>query len=370
LLFLVASLAIVTRPVPSPLPAFSRVDLGDHVSHVGTTLLFLHSGFEVFSREKASFCDRPLTRDEAIEVYRRIGFPAFIPEDYCAVRAGPERAFHVNWPHLVSPYPIGLYLYTLPEALLFSSGVAEHSLATFSLLKFSVVAVLLCLALYRVYVPVGAVRARGAGALLWAVSTFLVFFWAVHGIYDGIAVLCMVLSIQRAPKSSLEGLLLAILATALHYRMLLFLPFIVWLFVRAAQRFRAQTAAWQALFLAGSALAVLNGFIFHLQWPALSRLPMTNTLRTAAGALLFLLITGAFVAYAWRTRHMLLAISVLWVSLCLVAVRQVMPWHFLALLPLLPLSRLEPKSDGPFIAAHAYLAVTLVAIQLGSGLGP
>jgi hypothetical protein len=227
ILFVIGVREIVARPVPSPLPTRHVIDLGDHVSHVGSTLIFLDKGLRVLRETQRALADRPVSLAEARAAYERIRFQGFAPEDYLALRSIPDRAFHVNWPDIVKPYPLGLYVYTLPEAMLFRRGVGEHTIATFSLLKFLLASLLLAALLAPWYSASD--RRRTTRRLPWTCVSLSAFVWALHGIYDSIAIAALVAAIGLArAERYLMAWLLGSLALFLHYRMILYAPFLAW----------------------------------------------------------------------------------------------------------------------------------------------
>jgi hypothetical protein len=360
-------LAVLTRPVPSPLPPTSPMDLGDHVSHVGITLEFLDAGTDVFVRTRQSLCNRQISVEEAHAAHRRIGFATFHRAAYCGLESLPGRAFHINWPDLVSPYPIGLYLYTIPEALLFRAGVGEHDLATVSLLKFLVAAVLLCWLLGRTYSS-ESMLPPWLRLVAWACWTFVVFWWSLHGIYDGIAVLCVVLGMLSARNDVVRAWLWVTLGLLLHTRMLLFFPFHVWLSITALRRFAREDRRRQALLVVTALLNVVNLVILVRQAPALTALPATNPLHSAGFAAAFLALTLPLAAISLLRKEALLGVTVLWMSAALVAVNQLMPWHFLAVLPLLAQATLTRNPAFSGLLAHGFCLAAALAVHLGADL--
>ena len=332
--------------------------MGDHVSHIGSTLLFLDKGFRVFSHTQRELCDRPLAPGEAEAAYARVHFPHFAPSDWCGIHT-TDRAFHVNWIHIVKPYPLGLYLYTLPEAGLFLAGVREHALVTLSLCKYLLAALLLCWVLARLYV--GTQVGPGPPVVrfaVWLVVSAAVLHWTLHGVYDGIAILAACWAVSLADQDrDMESWTCMTLAIFLHYRMLLFLPLMLFLSWRAARLCFAQPAPWprRAWFFAILALNLLNAGIFVQQLSAIGALPDNSPLRHSRVIWVFLATLLPWALMSLRRRHYLWAATIAWSALFLYSTRQMMPWHWMSLLPLLAIARMRPHGQLEFVGVHGYL---------------
>jgi hypothetical protein len=75
----------------------------------------------------------------------------------------------------------------------------------------------------------------------------------------------------------------------------------------------------------------------------------------------FAAVMAALLLGLWRLkRPRMWLLSLAWVGLVLSSTQQVMPWHILSLLPLIPLSVLWSRNGREFFFTHAYLAAAYV----------
>ncbi len=358
-------------------PWFTVFDDGDHWSHFSYALLFLDHGFGVYDRTARDYCAGPWTP----EVERFVAQGSCRPADVCVLPGHPSlRPLCVNWQQFPQPYPPGLLLYSLPEALLYAhTGISFSSLCLVSLLKYLVAAHLLVWLLWRMLfappreddLPGGAeweplnpwLRAGLFGLLYLATIG-----WALDGFYDPLSVFFVFLGVWLLLRRRGLASLLALSASLLlHYRALWYAP----LFLLAARRAVANRE-WRDGWRAAAKLAVAAAFValaaagFLLIRPWLARFPQVNPIfypklgvRQPASWNLGVPLLIAFAYLAWGRCWTLLSV-LSWQIFTILQTPQTMTWHALFLLPNLAIARGE-RTRGAMAAAvvfHVALALT------------
>ncbi len=266
----------------------------DHFSHYMSSILFCHAGIKVWMepmQELASYeRGEPRTNMDA--------YPGAFPDDMCNVeaRAG-KRPLTINWSNVPRPYPPGIFVASIPEAVLYeATDTSFESINRISISKYLLAAhaffALLCLVLLR-----GRGQADGGSSgeessgkgesgfwnaavvLLLAFTYSPVVFWSLSGFYDvfHIGLLLLAIACCQTKRWSTAYLFFA-LAFFMHFRALWLLP----LLPIAAQQCLKQYAAkglgsrdWINLIL-GTVLLLLAGGALMLVKGSLWNYPLTN----------------------------------------------------------------------------------------------
>ncbi len=334
----------------------------DHYSHTGTTVLFLQRGLAVYRRPVGEQCQQAQSGRERQQ--RRILARKWDvnPADLCfrvagagagagAGEASKQRPLVINWQRFPRPYPPGVMLYFLPEALLWDHTDASfRTINRVTIVKLLVVAHLAWMVLVLL---MAGFRPRGGAWVVMAVAYSQLMYWSLVGIYDGVAILwvllCM-LALQRGRGSLAIGALAV--ACFLHFRALWYLPLLVpgILLVIHKREVRARIPIPRIpnlripnpVVLAGAgALFLVSAYVFWILWPALKSFPPRNPLdyrQFALGSPVFmsyLVPTLAVVmVMAWRRLWLGLGL-VVWMTTFFLRTPQTMTWHILFLLPIL-----------------------------------
>jgi hypothetical protein len=346
----------------------------DHYAHYGAAILFWHRGFDVFRRPVRELCPVVDRRTRAHAAALGVD-----PADVCNVpERGGKRPLVINWRAQPRPYPPGALLYALPEALLYAhTGLSFRTINQLTVAKHLVVGHLLVAVLLLLLLGEAAGEDRrawtGAAFVLAPLVYFQVVPWAMGGIYDGVAVLAIVLGLKRAARGEpAVALLLVAAAMALHYRALWYLPLVPALALALVRSGRAVLRRPGTLACLAGALALggLTAATFLMVAPSLGDFPHNNPLRfprPGAGLVLRLdcwLPLALAVAVVVRERAWQLAVVLGWTAIVVAATVQVEPWHAMFLLPLLALVRVG-RGSGRALGATLLAYLALAALVFG-----
>lgn len=262
----------------------------------------------------------------------------------------------INWQGFPRPYPPGGVVYFLPEALIW-----EHTGATFrtvnrvTLVKLLVVGHLAWVVLVML---LAGVRPRAVAWVVMAVGYSQLIYWSAVGIYDGLAVLlvllCM-LALQRG-RGSLAILALSAACFA-HFRALWYLPLLApgigLVIFKRELRSRIGRIPNPVLLVGAAVLLAATAYVFWILWPALKTFPPRNPVyyrKLALGSPVFMgyLVPTAGVALVLAMRRLWLALGlVAWMTVFFLRTPQIMTWHALFLLPILALPALTLPAPSP-----------------------
>lgn len=335
----------------------------DHYSHTGTTVLFLERGLEVYRKPVGAQCERP-RRGEQWRQRRALARRWDVnPIDLCFRKAGTgtgaatatatategrrkRRPLVINWQGFPRPYPPGVMLYFLPEALLWEhTGASFRTVNRVTLVKLLVMGHLAWVVLV---VLLAGFRPRGVAWVVMALGYSQLIYWSAVGIYDGVAVmfvlLCM-LALQRG-RGSLAILALSA-ACFLHFRALWYLPLLVPGIGLVIFKRELRSRIPNPVLLVGAAvLFAVAAYVFWILWPALKSFPPRNPVDYRKFALespvfmSYLVPTvGVALLLAWRRLWLGLGL-VVWMTVFFLRTPQIMTWHALFLLPVLVLPTL------------------------------
>ncbi len=348
----------------------------DHWSHYGRAVLFLEHGFDVYRKPTSQFCKPPSPA-------ARRSLPPAAGCDWCVTQgASDAHPLCINWQFTRASYPPGLFLYSLPEVLLFeATSLSYRAINVFSILKFLAVAHLLMWLFFRVVVSPEAdplAYRRGGfwlGLALLSLASLEIGKWTLGGFYDPISVAALFLGIwQLGNRRGVDALVALSAALFLHYRALWYLP----LFATAAWRAwknREWRSGGAAPYVKLGAAAVMLGlalYAFVLAYPGMTQLPTANPARLEkllAGSLalwnLVLPLTPVALYLGWSRQWTLLA-CLSWQLFTHVRTPKDQWWHVLFLLPMFALARLEGKRGS--LAAAAVIYLTEAVVVFGNAL--
>jgi hypothetical protein len=360
--------AVHIRGPSASLPGFS-----DHFSHFGHAQLFLRHGFDIYRNPESAFCSPNLSPDNQA-FYRD---SECLPSYTCQLPGA--RALCINWQQYPIPYPPGLLLYSLPQALLYGhTRVPFRSINAATMVEYLAAAHLLFWVLLRGVFEPGAAerlaRARGEPSTTWlryglfAVVYLEVLTWTFEGFYDSLPIACVLLGLHllslRRPADALVALAASFF---LHYRALWYAPIFVLAAVRAA-RTRTTATRWKA----GLALVLVAPAAYGLclLYPTLPSWPETSHVLWKDGwfgrpATWSLLVPAAIVAAQLVRSRSFMLLSAMACQLWIVMhAPQLLPWHAMFLLPMLGVARLE-KSESA-IPCAALLCIAEAEVVFGA----
>jgi hypothetical protein len=348
----------------------------DHYSHTGTTVLFLERGMDVYRRPVGAHCQpSPGRRDWRHRQHRRVLSRKWDvnPIDLCLRKTqnggrSKSRPLVINWQRFPRPYPPGVMLYFLPEALLWDhTGASFHTINRVSIVKLLVVGHLAWMVLVLL---LAGLRPRGVAWVVMALGYSQLIYWSLVGIYDGVAILFLLLCLLALQRQRGSLAILALSAACfLHFRALWYLPLLVpgILLVIHKRELRSSlgghgknSAGWGRLripnpvvLLGAAALFAATAYVFWILWPALKSFPSRNPVDYRKFALespifmSYLVPTvGLAMLLAWRRLWLGLGLMV-WMTVFFLRTPQIMTWHVLFMLPMLALPALTaPAPSG------------------------
>ncbi len=350
LMLLAALFALLAATAPSRLDNSTgsfREECTDQISHWGSTLLFAKHGFDVYRHSAMQLC-LPMNA-EASGLYRAEALPRM---DYaCRVSDEPgARPVLINYPERVQNYPPGKFLYSAPEAILYSNfGATFGFLKKFTLLKYLLVSHLAFALFVLLLLP------RGRGTVELALLLILgplfyeeLVFWATYGIYDAVSVGALFLSLYclgtRRPARAIAWYAAA---SFLHFRALWCLPIPIAATARLPLFLKRSPIQRVSLLLAFGFFCV-SAYSLILALPDISHYPVRNPVALARllmdlpQALAFGLPLVALLGLVAFQRAWLVFWLVLWQAFMLVRTPDVRPWHGLFYLPIIA-ATLLPK---------------------------
>ncbi len=360
-----------------------RMGLGgwnsDHYSHTMATVLFWEVGLEIYRRPIRSLCwdDPPAELTARVAEAWRVN-----PVDICWPKSDTfDRPLAINWQAFPRPYPPGVLVYFLPEAMLYRYGDASFTaINRVSLVKLAVVAHLAWMLLASLFIRLGPSL---IGWILIAFSYSQLMFWSLAGVYDGVAVVGIALAMTLIKEDRfVEALTLLCAALFMHFRVMWHFPLMgvalygtaaaVKSIIRGPGSWMDRRQEWGLLGLSALLLG-WSGVSFGMLWPYLREFPLNNPLHlehlkpSARIALAYFLPT-AFLGglMAWR-RMWLPVVYLAWCSLFFIATPQIKPWHALGLLPVLALASFRGKQaqrlDQTVVVFLWYLVVMHVVFK-------
>lgn len=369
-------IAIAGLPSPTKTIGNSQTDLQ---SHWGSAVLFLDHGFDIYKHPIRELCLPPSQNDLAFAESHALN-----PADICKTasqRADGEPIF-INWSQYPRPYPPGVLLYSAPEAALYLwTSIPFESINLLSVIKFLAVMHLTMAAFLFTFFAQPTKKGITwtfepfAGFILMPMIFSVMLLWAMHGVYDPISLLSLLLSVWflRAKNPSLAVLFLSA-AIFLHFRALwwaaLFVPCFLQLRRADLRKFSVQAPLHASALLLGIA-----GTCFLLIYPELKTFAVSNPqyfpLVAAEPAQRFFYFAFPLVfllAYLGWLRCWLLLGTVGWQLFMVLNTPEVRSWHILFVFPMFAIAMLEPKEKRlhALIACFALFLLEAVSVFGGS----
>jgi hypothetical protein len=264
----------------------------------------------------------------------------------------------INWEKLPRPYPLGLYLYHAPAALLYEySGLTFGAINVLMLAQYLLFAHLLLFFVARDLWRAPASENAESWRLLVGFVVFPMLYlqiqrWTLAGFYDAIvaAFLWLALRAQFREQNPSRALLFFGGALFLGYRALWFFPLVLFA-ARDLWRTRAKgTSRREGAAIASAAVLVgISLWGLALYFPGLAQHGQNNLVywrrffEPDARPLAFLVPASILLAYLASDRHRaLLAFCGSITAFALLTV-QTGGWHALAAIPLFALPALMPR---------------------------
>lgn len=361
----VLSIYVLAMPA-SPTASLGRWDT-DHYSHYCASILAWHRGIAVLNKPAFEMCTS--ASPASLALASRLEVPY---EQVCDLpeRAG-KRPLFLNWAFDPRPYPPGAWLVAAPEALLYAhTGIAFQTLNRLAIVKDLILGHLL-VGVLLAYLLGGEDdeerrRWRSIAVLLVPLVYFSIVPFAITGIYDSIAIVCIVWAVVRFDrKQPLAALAFLALASFLHFRSVWYVPLGIYALLEL-RRDRRELASRRGKLLAVAAgvLLAISAFSLVLVAPFLGGFPHTNPiLLWRLGGLVpahinFILIAAVTLAtLAWQ-RQFLMLVLVAWQLLVISTSVQAQGWHGMFLVPLLAVARWQRARP----AAIAVILLLMIGI--------
>lgn len=355
---------------------------GDHWSHVGQTALFLEHGFDIYKGALTRYCSTPWPPAE----YQRLRAEQCPADSMCNDPGASSRNLCVCWQQFPPSYPPGLFLYSLPETLLYlHANLSFAAMNLLSLLKYLAGAHLLLWILFKMVfeaperdeLPGGMGWEPGNPLLRWSLFSLLylvVIKWTLDGFYDPLAIFPLFLAVYFLIRRRSTDAFLALSSSLfLQFRALWYLP----VFSAAAigmlreREWRRSSVSFAARAALSFLMIGLSLYAFVLIYPFLRHFPRGNPVEWrslkvwGAQSWDLLLPSAAILAYLLLNRSWLMFATVAWQLVMIVQTLQIMPWHVLFLLPLFALARVR-GGRGEMVAAWILYLTQAAVIFRGS----
>ncbi len=350
----------VTMCITADLPSVSLKDCcTDHYSHMGSVVMFMLKGSDIYQKPLASLCDH--TRDRAQEIEEAALSLGQKTCDICfATGEDFNRPLVINWQDFPRPYPPGHLLYFLPEALLYKFvGVSFKTVNCVSIVKFVLIAHLAWIFMVALLVEI---NSRPLRLFLMAFSYSQLISIALAGIYDGVAVLAASSGLWAFKKNSLFlSFFLICSGLFLHFRMLWFAPVIALTGFKLLKHLRetiilehtgglAHGIKYTALMFS-TVMLILTAWCFFTLWPWLVKFPVNNPLyfksigiESIRAFAYFAVVVGVLaVFFYWRA--WLIFVSVCCCTVFFLRTPQAWTWHHHILLACLGLPLIKEKNE-------------------------
>jgi hypothetical protein len=355
------------HPTWHPWQDLSRGSYSDHFSHVAAVRLL--------PLMRKHLWTQPITAN-----YRRLTLDEenALPKDAQSFKDGGnfvlafrvpgwDKPLIINWAGQPRPYPPGDLVLFSPLSLL-----QRTSSLSFSTLNRLTIFWLVLLAHVAVFILFDGLS---RSPRLWFV-TLLIYFelihWSLEGFYDATAVAPLLLCARYLDERRPLALLTAFsVATFLHFRALLFVPWVLWAaWLGVRERVwrnwaRRELAAATVAIVLGTATILTFALTYHwlkgFDWQNPVKLTWSNWPRASS----FLFVMVAVAIFQLRAGAWLEAAMVLWTGLFAADLKQTFPWHPLLLLPWLTVPAASAPVEGVrlfwvlFVAAFVFHSVPL-----------
>jgi hypothetical protein len=268
-----------------------------------------------------------------------------------------DKPLAISWANKTRMYPPGDLLLVAPIAALYHFTGLSFSGACRMLLGWFVV--LAHVALFFFFL----MYFEGEGSGIDWLACFLVYsqvmYWTLEGFYDPVVMVPMILCVRTlAQRRGLAAAVAYCVGALLHFRVFFQAPWALlalWFMVRDKiwQRLRARDAV--ALTVAGLCTCV-SLYVFWLDWGSLSGVPLNNPLRDGFGALAqpmvwnFQVVLLACVAALLLARAWLDVVSLAFLGLVVLSLREFYAWHLLISMSWMAAPSKRPMVQGVRLA--------------------
>jgi hypothetical protein len=326
--FAVCALVSLARPSFGGALGFS-----DHLTHMNAARLFPRVGTALWRTP----VDQLVPPASAAEIARA---PADV-QAFGGIRTVPgwpaDKPFVGTWVNLARPYPPGVFLLVAPVAALYHETALSFSAACHLL-------ILVFLAGAHLAFYFAWRNAPDRGRLLYVAAALVAYvyvaFWTMRGFYDAAAVAPLIVCGAAFDRRRWLAVCAAFaIALFIHYRALFYAP---WLLVAAWGL--ARDRAWRswsrgdwAVVCGAVSLGALSLYTFALVTPTLGQVPLANPVHPGDLHAVPVIAFGASVALAAalfiRQASRLDLVMLVWMTLMLIAIRQLQAWHAFIFVP-------------------------------------
>lgn len=343
-------------------------DYTDHWSHYGQAVLFLRHGFDAYRRPANRICRSPSPAAAR-------NLPEVHGCEWCvADGVSEDRPLCINFQQIRNGFPPGVFLYSLPEVLLFKwTSLSLHAINLFSIFKYLIASHWLIWLVFKLIFEPGANDPRadpGEGWLrygLFGLFYLGIIKWTLSGFYDPLSVAAIFLATSELQRGRGVNAVLAMsTAIFLHFRALWFVPLFFFGTWRAIRN-REWQAGWRAYakVAAAATMSGLSVYSFILLYPGLTEFSHNNaaflktlTASSQTGWNLVFALTPVLVYLSWSRQWTFLACAA-WQLYTISHTFEVHEWHLLHLLPVFAVARLEGKRGLMVAATMLYLTEAL-----------
>lgn len=348
----------------------------DHYSHWGSAILFLEKGFDIYKHPIRELCLPTSPADMAFADWHGLN-----KNDVCTTTLQPRdgRPVLINWNIYPRPYPPGVLLYSAPEALLFLwTNLSFENITLFSVLKY----LLFAHGALGAFITCLLAKRTSKRVTEWSFDPFIGFvvlpmiaatllLWSFEGVYDSVAILCVVVSVICQQKKKPQYAILFLSASIfLHFRALwwamLFLPYISsirWSSLKKPQVFIPLAV--------GALLLGVGLYSFILDLPALRTFSVSNpyyppniVAEPTRKLFFFILPASAILIGLAQLRCWTLLTAIGWHMFMLFNSPETRGWHLMFVLPIFAVAMLEKQDKRLHALAMCFALFLLESVMI------
>jgi len=324
------------RHFEHPWSDLSRGQFTDHFSHMNAARIFPRMGLDIW---RVPIADR----------YRRLISQELdrLPEDIRVGASGTGGVFDVpswpknkplaiSWSNKTRMYPPGDMLLVAPIALLYHFTDLSFRDACRLLIGWFIV--LTHVALFCFFLAYFEGKGTGIDWLICFFAYTQAMYWTLEGFYDAVAIVPLIVCLRfMAQRRGLAAGVAYCVGALLHFRVFFQAPWAIWaLAIMVREKFWKRFGVREAIavtFAVGCAGVSL--FVFWLDWASLANVVVNNPLRHGSAlenrALIWnfkVLLLACGVAFLWA-RAWFDLVSLAWLGLVALNLREAYYWHFL-----------------------------------------
>jgi hypothetical protein len=361
------------RTFDHPWGDLSRGEFTDHFSHMNAARLFPVVGIDLW-RVPIAQQFRRLAPGELAQLPPDLRAGASVTGGIYFVPGWPrDKPLAMGWSHKTRMYPPGDLLLVAPIAALYHYTRLSFSGACRML--FGWFLVLAHVALFLFFLTYFEGDQSGVDWLACFLVYSQVIHWTLEGFYDPVVMAPMILCVRYlAQRRGLAAGVAYCVGALLHFRVFFQAPWAlcaVWFMVREKIWQHLQPRAAAAMIVAGLC-AYISLYVFWLDWGSLVTVPLNNPLRGDLGAMIkpriwnfevVLIACGAalLLARAWFD-----LVSMAFLGLIALSLREFYPWHFLISMSWIAAPAKRPMVRGVRLA----FLFSTVAIAFGETFLP